>query len=101
MFEIGWTELLLVGILAIVLFRPSDLPDIMRSLGRFAAKAKRTIFDMQEQFKTAMHEADLQDVHRAIEDVSDLRSFSPRKQISKVLGEMKTEIERGVKPDGE
>jgi sec-independent protein translocase protein TatB len=101
MFEIGWTELLLVGILAIVLFRPSDLPDVMRSLGRFAAKIKRLIFDMQEQFKTAMHDADLADVHKAIEDVGELRSLSPRKQISKALGDVKTEIERGVKLDDE
>ncbi len=99
MFEIGWSELLLVGILAIVLFRPADLPDVMRALGRGAAKLKRTIYDLQEQFKTAMHEADLHDVHKAIEDMSDLRSLSPRSQISKALGDVKTELERDVKSD--
>lgn len=93
MFEIGWTELLLVGILAIVLFRPSDLPGVMRAMGRFAAKARRTVSDMQQQFKEAMHEAELHDVHKAIEDVGDLRStLSPRKHLSKMLD---------VKPDGE
>lgn len=71
----------------------------MRSIGRFAAKAKRTIYDMQEQFKTAMHEANLQDVHKAIEDVSDLRSLSPRKQISKILDDVKGDIESGIKSD--
>jgi sec-independent protein translocase protein TatB len=96
MFDIGWTELLLVGILVIVLFRPSDLPEVMRSLGRFAAKIKRTIFDMQEEFKTAMREADLHDVHKAIEEVGELRSL-PRKQISKMLGDVKDDIERDLK----
>jgi sec-independent protein translocase protein TatB len=106
MFEIRWTEFLVVGILAIVLFRPSDLPEAMRTLGRLAAKIKRIIHDMQEQFRAAMHEADLQDVHKAIEDVGDLRSLSPGRQISKAindtlgntLDDVKTELERNIKP---
>jgi sec-independent protein translocase protein TatB len=106
MFEIRWTEFLVVGILALVLFRPSDLPEAMRTLGRLAAKIKRTIHEMQDQFRTAMHEADLQDIHKAIEDVGDLRSLSPGKQISKALGDtlgstlddVKTELERDNKP---
>lgn len=94
MFEIGWTELLLVGVLAIVLLKPSDMPDTMRSLGRGAAKLKRMLFDLQRQFRDTMYEADLQDVHKAIEDVRDLRSLGSRGQIAQALTDVKTDIER-------
>ena len=85
MFDIGWTELLLVAILAIVLFRPSDLPQIMRKLGQWAGKLRRFIHEMQSQFRSAMDEADLGDVNTAFDEVRKLRELSPRHQLAKAL----------------
>ena len=81
MFEISWTELLVILVLCIVVLKPKDLPDAMRALGRAAAWLKRTAADLQEQFHAAMREADMEDVGKAIEDMRDLRSLSPTRQI--------------------
>lgn len=85
MFDIGWTELLLVAILAVILFKPADLPDIMRKMGQSASRLKFFLFDTQKQFRDAMREADLDDVNISLNELRELRSFSPRHQIAKAL----------------
>ena len=40
MFDIGWTELLLIGIVALIVVGPKDLPVMFHTLGRFTAKAR-------------------------------------------------------------
>ncbi len=96
MFDIGWTELLLVAILAIVLFRPSDLPQIMRKLGQWAGKLRRFVHDMQSQFRSAMDEADLGDVNSAFDEVRKLRELSPRHQLAKALQDKGISTEKPI-----
>lgn len=53
MFDIGFTELLLVGIVALIVVGPKDLPLMFRALGRFTAKIRR----MAREFSSAMEDA--------------------------------------------
>lgn len=53
MFDIGWTELLIIGIVALIVVGPRDLPGMFRTLGRFTAKAR----GMAREFSRAMNEA--------------------------------------------
>ena len=43
MFDVGFSELVLIGVLALVIAGPERLPGIMRTLGRFAGRAKATL----------------------------------------------------------
>ena len=47
MFDIGWTELMVVGVVALIVIGPKDLPDMFRTMGRFTAKARSMARDFQ------------------------------------------------------
>jgi sec-independent protein translocase protein TatB len=53
MFDIGWTELMVIGIVALIVVGPKDLPGMFRALGQFTAKAR----GMAREFKQAMNDA--------------------------------------------
>jgi sec-independent protein translocase protein TatB len=53
MFDLGWTELLLIGIVALIVVGPKDLPILFRNVGQFVGKAK----GMAREFSRAMNDA--------------------------------------------
>jgi len=71
MFDIGWTELLVVGIVALIVVGPKDLPGMFRTLGRFTGKAKA----MARDFQSAMNDAaDSTGVKDAMDDLGKVTS---------------------------
>lgn len=100
MFGIGWTEILLVGIVALLVLKPQDYPDAMRSLGRMINKARAMAGEFQGQFNDAMREANLDDVRKTLDEVRDMRHLSPVQKVTETLSrfadetrDMKKEIE--------
>jgi sec-independent protein translocase protein TatB len=69
MFDVGWSELFVIAVVAIVVIGPKDLPKLMRSFGHYAGKVRRTAAEFQRQFEEAMREAELEEVKKAIESV--------------------------------
>jgi len=53
MFDLGWTEMLVVGIVALIVIGPKDLPVLFRNVGRWVGKAK----GMAREFSSAMNQA--------------------------------------------
>ena len=69
MLDIGWSELLVVVIVAIVVVGPKDLPKLMRTLGIYAGKLRRAAGDFQRQFDEAMAESEADEVAKNIEAI--------------------------------
>ena len=69
MFDIGWSELLIIAVVAIVVVGPKDLPRLMRTFGHYAGKLRRAAADFQRQFEEAMRETELEEVKKAIDGV--------------------------------
>ncbi|MGB3553782.1 MAG: Sec-independent protein translocase protein TatB [Jannaschia sp.] len=53
MFDIGWSELLVIGVVALIVVGPKDLPKMFRTLGEVTGKARR----MAREFQSAMNQA--------------------------------------------
>ncbi len=62
MFDIGMTELLLIGIVALIVVGPRDLPGMFRTLGRFMAKAKSLGRDFTRAMNDAADDTGIKDV---------------------------------------
>lgn len=95
MFDIGWSELLIVGAVALVVIGPRDLPRTLRALGQMTAKLRRMAGEFQGQFNEAMREAELDEIRRGVESVKDATSTfdKPFNPIETARNEIKGAIE--------
>ena len=85
MFDIGWSELLVIAVVAIIVVGPKDLPRMMRSFGSYAGKLRRMAADFQRQFEDAMRESELDEVRKAIHSVRDAPALDLSTPIDKPL----------------
>ncbi|HLL28850.1 MAG TPA: Sec-independent protein translocase protein TatB [Xanthobacteraceae bacterium] len=81
MFDIGWGELLVIGIVALVVIGPKELPGVVRTIGQTVGKLRRMAADFQNQFNEAMREAELadlkKDAEKMIGDVKSVANYNP------------------------
>src|SRR6187399_2300767 len=82
MFDIGWTEMLVIAIVMIVVVGPKDLPRMLRTFGKTTAKLRAMAGDFQKQFNEALKEAELDDVKKSVDA---LRGLNPAAEIKKQL----------------
>ncbi len=54
MFGIGWAELALIAIVAVLVIPPKDMPGIMKTLGEWAGKLRRILDGAKREFEDAM-----------------------------------------------
>jgi sec-independent protein translocase protein TatB len=74
MFDIGWTELVLIGVVALIAIGPKELPGVLRMVGQWLGKARRMAGEFQSQFQEAMREAEVADMKKQFDDVSEAAS---------------------------
>ncbi len=70
MLDIGWSELMVIGVVALIVIGPKELPEMFRTLGRFTAKARSMARDFQRAMEQAANETGVKDV------ASDLKSVA-------------------------
>ena len=99
MFDIGWSELLVIGVVAIIVVGPKDLPKLMRGIGFYAGKLRRAATDFQRQFEEAMRESEMEEVRKSIESVKvEGRPFDQPVMLPKPQSEAKPEAAARPKP---
>ena len=75
MFDLGGGELLVIGIIALIVIGPKELPGLLRTIGQALGKLRRMAADFQGQFSDAMKEADLGETQKILTDLhSTVRS---------------------------
>jgi sec-independent protein translocase protein TatB len=100
MFDIGWGELLLIGIVALVAIGPKELPGALRTLGQWMAKLRRMASEFQNQFHEAMREAEMADLKKQVDDLTSqaqsYANFDPIGDVRKELEGTQQQIESAI-----
>jgi sec-independent protein translocase protein TatB len=82
-FDIGWGELVVIGVVALIAIGPKELPTVLRTLGQYIGKIKRMSAEFQSQFQEALREAELSDLKQHAQDiqstVTDFTTYDPMK----------------------
>lgn len=71
MFDLGWTELLLIGIVALIVIGPKDLPVVFRNVGRFMGKARGMAREFSRAMEDAADDSGVRDVAKTLRNVAD------------------------------
>jgi len=77
MFDIGWTELVVIAIIAIIVIGPKDLPAVLRTAGRWARKARSLAREFQSGVDDIMRESEVEELRREINAAA--RTIPPEK----------------------
>ena len=76
MFDIAWSELALIGGVALLVIGPKDLPKVMRSMGRWTRKARLLAGEFQRNIDDLMRESELDEVKKQVQSVNVAASQS-------------------------
>src|SRR3954470_2098582 len=71
MFDIGWSELVVIAVVALIAIGPKELPGVLRMVGQWMGKARRMASEFQGQFQEAMREAEMADLKKTFDEVKD------------------------------
>src|SRR5262245_59680713 len=101
MFDIGWTEFLLIGIVALIGIGATELPAVMRTLGQWTRKIRSLAADFQNQFHEAMREAEMADLKKQVDDMAqDVKQYDPLKDVRGDVEAIGKDLDTSVKrPD--
>jgi sec-independent protein translocase protein TatB len=105
MFDLDAGKLVVIGVVALVVIGPKDLPRVLRQVGQTVAKLRRMASDFQSQFMEAMREAELDDLRKdmaQLNDVAKVRAFNPLDTVRRELTDAMTDRpERPLMTSGE
>jgi sec-independent protein translocase protein TatB len=86
MFDFAWSEIALIGVVALVAIGPKDMPVAIRAVATMVKKARRLAAELHTHVDDMIREADLQDVRDQFNSIRRL--------------DLRDEVERRIDPDG-
>lgn len=92
MFDLGWSELLVIGAVALVVLGPKELPNALRTISNLTKTARKLAGEFQSGVNEIVREAELDDARKAAQSIG---KGSMSKAIEKVVdptGELKSSV---------
>ena len=86
MLDIGWSELAVIGVVALVVIGPKELPKTLKQVGGWVRNARQLAWEFQQQWEQMARDTELAEVKKTIDDV---RNFN-----------LNQEVEKAIDPDG-
>src|SRR5437588_10804401 len=71
MFDLGWGKLVVIALIALIVIGPKELPAVLRTVGQWMTKIRRMAAEFQGQFHEAMREAEMADLKKHVDDITD------------------------------
>ncbi|MBI1418469.1 MAG: twin-arginine translocase subunit TatB [Limimaricola sp.] len=93
MFGMGWSEMVLVGIVALIVIGPKDLPNVFRAMGQFTGKARAMAREFSRAMEAAADESGVRDITKSIQAAANPAKFG--------LDRLKDQALAPMKPGGE
>ncbi|MFQ5984464.1 MAG: Sec-independent protein translocase protein TatB [Alphaproteobacteria bacterium] len=82
MLDIGWSEMVVLAVIVLIVVGPKELPRMLRVVGRWAGKARATAREFQSSIDNMIREAELDEVKKGVEQVGRV---NPKKEIEKAI----------------
>ena len=81
MFDISWGKIVIIGVVALVVIGPKELPSVLRMVGQWMGKMRRMAAEFQGQFQDAMREAEMADLKKTFDETTSglTSAFDPVK----------------------
>ena len=103
MFDVGAGELLVIGIVALVVIGPKELPGLLRTAGNAMGKVRRMASEFRGQFDDAMREAEIDQAKKAFTDMNDAAqstrtNFNPLDTIRNEIKSVKDDMKGSIQP---
>jgi sec-independent protein translocase protein TatB len=80
MLDLGWSEILIIGVVALIVVGPKDLPKMLRTLGQYAGRAKGIAREFQRSMDDAARQADIEELHEVKKGLDDMRDAQYKMQ---------------------
>lgn len=98
MLGIGWTEMLVVGVIALIVIGPKELPAVMQKIGRFAGTVRRMGADFQRELNKTTGLDEVKNLRNAITQPLKQTTESIRKEFNATSASGKVEPSGALKP---
>lgn len=86
MFDIAWSELGIIAVVALVVIGPKDLPKVLRTVGQWTSKARAMAREFQSGIDDMVRESELDELRKAAKQITD--------------GSIQDEVKKSIDPDG-
>ena len=83
MLDIGWTEMIVIAVIAIVVIGPRDLPRMLKTVGGWVRKARATVRELQTGIEDMAREAELDEVKKSVESATRVDDWLDDKAVVK------------------
>ncbi len=98
MFDLAWSEIAVIGLVAVVVLGPKELPQAMRTMAKVLRKMRNLTSELQGHMNEIVREAELDEVRKSIQKIS---TTSLSQEISKAAdptGEIQASLNEAVAP---
>jgi len=96
MFDIGWSELVVIAVVALIAIGPKELPGVLRTVGQWMGKVRRMAAEFQGQFNEAMREAEMADLKKSFDEIKGVATDFKNNNI---LTSLQTDVGEALKVD--